>query len=104
MAEHHSNGAAISTRTRPCWYVWGLLAGIGCLFSGSWAVAQNQASSFDRTIAPILVNKCLSCHSGGNPKGGLDLTTVGAARKGGESGVAIVPRDLNASLLWRRVN
>ncbi|MEO1999373.1 MAG: DUF1553 domain-containing protein, partial [Planctomycetaceae bacterium] len=42
--------------------------------------------------------------SGGNPKGGLDLTTVGAARKGGESGVAIVPRDLNASLLWRRVS
>ena len=28
---------------------------------------------FDERVAPLLSERCLDCHSGGKPKGGLDL-------------------------------
>jgi len=74
------------------------------LLAVSPVCAEDDAPLFDQTIAPILVNHCLDCHSGPQPKGGLDLTSVASARRGGESGAAIVAGDLDASLLWRRVS
>lgn len=52
---------------------------------------------FDRTIAPLLVRRCLDCHSGPKPKGGLDLSRRKAALE------AISPGKPDDSTLWQRV-
>jgi len=62
-----------------------------------------EASDFDRNVAPILARRCLDCHSGTDPKGGLDLSHRRAAMKGGDGGEAIVPGKPDESLLWENV-
>ena len=52
----------------------------------------------------LLLQKCISCHSGDATKGNLDLTTREALLRGGESGPAIVPASLEQSLIWQRVD
>ena len=56
--------------------------------------------AFDRQIAPLLARRCLSCHSGNESKGKLDLSTRKSAMSGGESGKVISPGKLGESLLW----
>jgi hypothetical protein len=65
--------------------------------------AQGQGPAFDRQIAPILAEHCLSCHSGAEPKGGLDLSQHAQALAGGNKGVDLVPGKPGASLLWEYV-
>ena len=36
--------------------------------------AGAAAPDFDGRVAPILARRCLDCHSGPEPKGGLDLS------------------------------
>ncbi|MCH2210996.1 MAG: DUF1553 domain-containing protein [Fuerstiella sp.] len=67
-------------------------------------VRAEQSADFDRTVAPILAVRCLECHSGADPGGGLDLSHVDLAMKGGDSGEVIVRRDPSASLLWERID
>ncbi len=74
----------------------------GCF--GHVSFAQETTLDFDRVVAPILVDHCLDCHSGEEPKGGLDLAVADSALSGGDSGAAIVPGDLDASGLWQRVD
>ncbi len=62
-----------------------------------------QGRPFDTTIAPILWRRCLDCHSGADAKGKLDLSRSTLARRGGKSGPAIVPGQVEESLLWERV-
>ena len=69
----------------------------------SLGAASEDSAHFDRVIAPILARRCLDCHSGATPKGGLDLSRQATAMRGGDSGEAIVPSDLDASLLWENV-
>ena len=69
----------------------------------SACAADEPAVKFDREIAPLLVRRCLDCHSGTEKKGGLDLSRVESVTKGGESGAAIVPGKAAESLLWQRV-
>jgi hypothetical protein len=66
-------------------------------------VAADQATDFDRTIAPLFVQRCLSCHEGPDAKGKLDLSHRDFAMAGGESGRVIEPGDLENSLLWQHV-
>ncbi len=56
---------------------------------------------FENKIRPVLVAQCYSCHSGEakEMKGGLALDTRAGIRKGGDSGPAVVPGDVQASLL-----
>ena len=68
------------------------------------AAHADEAPDFDRQVAPILAGRCLDCHSGGEPKGGLDLSHAVKARAGGESGLAIEPGKPEASLLWQRID
>jgi len=63
----------------------------------------SQRVDFDRQIAPLLVSRCLECHAGVEPKGGLSLVTAELARNGGESGAVIVAGSADKSLLWQRV-
>ena len=56
---------------------------------------------FEKRIRPVLVEHCYECHSNDadSPMGGLLLDSRDSMRKGGDSGEAIVPGDLDASLL-----
>jgi hypothetical protein len=58
---------------------------------------------FEKKIRPVLVETCYKCHSAGAEKlqGKLLLDNREAARKGGETGPAIVPGDPEASLLLK---
>ncbi len=57
----------------------------------------------ERDVLPVLAKQCLGCHGGLRQKGGLDLRTVPAMLKGGESGPALKSRDAAASEMWRRI-
>jgi hypothetical protein len=56
---------------------------------------------FEARIRPVLLKHCYECHSAGSKgvKGGLLLDTRAATRKGGDSGAAVVPGDVDESLL-----
>ena len=59
---------------------------------------------FETKIRPVLVERCYKCHStdavaDDNLQGALLLDTRAGARKGGESGAAVVPGDVASSLL-----
>jgi len=60
---------------------------------------------FESKVRPVLAEHCYQCHSAGAKalKGGLRLDSVEGMRKGGDSGPAIVPGDLEASLLVKAV-
>jgi hypothetical protein len=56
-----------------------------------------QDVRFDADVAPVLIDRCLDCHSGPKPKGKLDLSRKASASR------VIVAKDVNASTLWQRV-
>jgi hypothetical protein len=90
-------------------FSWALVA----VFSGPWATcwaADNprQIEFFESKIRPVLVQHCYKCHSAqaqsaGKLKGGLLLDNRAGLRRGGESGPAVVPGNLNKSLLLSAV-
>lgn len=61
--------------------------------------------SFNRDIRPILSDACFQCHGPDEKKreGNLRLDIAEAARKGGDSGPAIVPGKIDQGELWKRV-
>ena len=69
----------------------------------SLALAQAD-KHFDAAIAPLLARRCLDCHDGPKPKGGLDLKTRQGFLKGGKNGIAAVPGKVEDSLLWEYVD
>ena len=73
-----------------------LVAGVLVCWGG---VARAQTPDFDKQIAPLLAAKCLDCHSGPKPKGGLDLSRKDKAFAK-KSIVAGKPAE---SSLWQRV-
>ncbi len=58
---------------------------------------------FREHVRPILVESCLTCHSGDKPKGKLDLTRESAALKGGENGPGLVPGKPDDSLIIEKI-
>ena len=56
-------------------------------------------------MRPVLAEHCYKCHSAGAKalKGGLRLDSLDGMRKGGDSGPAVVPGDLETSLLVKAV-
>lgn len=82
-----------------------------CLFSVSAAQSDSPEFSnadiewFEREVRPILVEQCSSCHSRsfGNVKGGLSLEDRASILAGGDSGPAIVPGQVDQSLLIEAV-
>ncbi len=59
-------------------------------------------SSWDTDISPLMAKSCTACHSSSNKMGGLDLSSYQAALAGGASGAAIVPGEVQTSLLISR--
>ena len=76
-----------------------LLAAGGGVFAAE-PTAEGLAF-FEKKIRPVLVEHCYKCHSASSEKvkGGLLLDTREGIRKGGESGHAVVPKNLDESLL-----
>jgi mono/diheme cytochrome c family protein len=60
--------------------------------------------TFTGKVAPIFAQRCVSCHHGDKPKGGLDLTTRQGLLTGGEHGPAIVPGKSGNSLLIKKMS
>ena len=60
---------------------------------------------FEAKVRPVLVDRCYGCHSveAGKSKGGLLLDTRDGIRKGGDTGPAVVPGDLEKSLLVQAI-
>jgi hypothetical protein len=92
----------------------------GVIFVAAWAVplaglsaeprpdpapTQEQVAFFEKSIRPVLVRECYSCHASTAAKvrGGLKLDTRDAVRKGGEDGPAVVPGDPRNSLLIKAI-
>ena len=65
-------------------------------------VGANAAGpDFEKEVAPILIRRCLECHTGAEPAGNLDLSNAPSLRAGGDSGDVIDPKE---SVLLHRVN
>ncbi len=60
---------------------------------------------FESKIRPVLVERCHECHSSQlkKPKGKLRLDSREGIRTGGSSGPAVVPGDLDASILYQAI-
>lgn len=55
---------------------------------------------FEKRIRPVLVENCYRCHSlEGKAEGGLRVDTRESMRRGGDSGPAVMPNDLDQSLI-----
>ncbi|MBM3727116.1 MAG: DUF1553 domain-containing protein [Acidobacteria bacterium] len=59
-------------------------------FAGALSAQQDH---FESRIRPVLVDQCLSCHSGERPQGSLRLDNRHGWEAGGKSGPTIVPGD-----------
>ena len=64
---------------------------------------QSATEYFDKTIAPLLANRCLSCHNSTETEGELDLSQLKSVLKGGENGPALNQKSPKESLLWQRI-
>ena len=64
-------------------------------------ISSKQEAFFEAKIRPVLVQECYKCHSAGSKKigGELLLDTRAGLLAGGESGPAIVPKDIKSSML-----
>ncbi len=62
------------------------------------------AGAFAERVAPLLRQRCVSCHNPRKVRGGLDLTTRAGLLRGGDEGPAAVPGDAGKSLLVRMVS
>lgn len=84
-----------------------LEAGAGLMRAEDAAIKAQDATStvdFQREIQPILQTKCYGCHGPENQKADLDLSTLKGILKGGESGVVVVPRKPEESLLYEKIH
>ncbi len=78
----------------------GLLTGL-TVWAGSTRAAE--PIEFDRQIAPLLAERCLSCHDGREKSGGLNLSSRQSAFDGGDSGAVLLAARPEESFLWQRI-
>ena len=71
--------------------------------SATKETSNRDSALFEKAVAPLLARRCAECHAGDEAKGKLDLTTREKLLAGGESGSALVPGQVEKSLLWQRV-
>ncbi len=81
-----------------------LFAGYLAIFCSQLCAAEPSAKDFEffeKQIRPMLVAHCYECHSASAKKvqGGLLLDTQAGIRKGGDSGPAVAPHEVDESLL-----
>jgi len=68
-------------------------------------LTPEELKFFETKIRPVLIKECYGCHSNksGNVRGGLRLDTKTLSHIGGSSGPAVVPGDLEESLLFNAI-
>ena len=79
-----------------------ILAAITVVPTYAQQLTPDQLKFFEAKIRPVLIRECYGCHSNqsGNVRGGLRLDTKELMLIGGSSGPAIVPGNLEESLLF----
>ncbi|MEO8495606.1 MAG: c-type cytochrome domain-containing protein, partial [Planctomycetota bacterium] len=88
-------------RSHACLFLVVTLGILPVAARGQEKIPPGELEFFEKKIRPILVQKCYECHSAEaeEVKGGLLLDTREGIRQGGETGHAVVPGDVEESLL-----
>ena len=61
-----------------------------------------RGADFHKDIQPLLETRCISCHGSTKQKGGLDLSSLEASIKGGDTGSGITPgKPLESEVIHR---
>ena len=70
------------------------------------ALLKARGVSFVKDVAPIIIDKCLECHSQEGPKGGLRLDTFESweKHKDKNGGSLLIPKNAGDSLIVARIN
>lgn len=79
------------------------------LVPGAPATSADEFSAedlefFEKQVRPVLVERCHQCHGEKTQKGGLRLDSREAVLKGGDTGSAVVPGNVDESLLVNAIN
>jgi hypothetical protein len=87
-----------------------LLAGAACGASVP-SVPPGEPVSYSRHVEPLIIKRCLGCHTADEPKAELVLEKgrghaqlVGRASEQIPSSQLVVPGDADASYLWHKVD
>ncbi len=100
--------ARVTCRFAWIWLLGSAVLGTGLTSQVRLAAAEPTAEEldfFETKIRPVLVKECYGCHSNktGNARGGLRLDTQQLTHIGGSSGPAVVPGNLEESLLYNAI-
>ncbi len=68
------------------------------------AVSEEDALFFERSVRPLMAERCWECHAGDAPEAGLRLDSWDAMVGGGDSGPAVMPGKPGASLLINAIH
>lgn len=68
------------------------------------ARGDDAHQQFVDVVQPLLESKCILCHGREKQEGGLRLDSLAAAKAGGDTGPAVVPGDVAASLLVKAIS
>ncbi|NJN44843.1 MAG: hypothetical protein HC806_09085, partial [Anaerolineae bacterium] len=72
------------------------------LLNTSPYITPGVPATYESGFKDLFNGRCAACHSGTDPKGGLDLTTYGNVLLGGNTGSGLVPGDPNDSQIFIR--
>src|SRR3954471_11559057 len=76
-----------------------------CLLTALLADATRADDKlFRERIVPVFETRCVRCHEGEKPKGGLSLVSAAKLQQGGESGPAVTPGKPDDSSLLGHVS
>ncbi len=67
------------------------------------ALSEEQVAKFENEALPVFKERCLACHTGEQPTGGLDLSTLESLLKGSDNGPVIAEGSADSSILIRKV-
>ncbi len=73
--------------------------------AASEAASPDDVRFFEEKVAPVFEQRCFKCHSheAGKMKGGLTLDSRSGWASGGDDGPAVIPGDVEQSLLVRAI-
>src|SRR5262245_6474610 len=70
-----------------------------CLGASGQDATGDAESFFESKVRPVLAGHCVECHGSTKASGGLRLDSREGLYTGGDSGPAVVPGDIEHSLL-----
>jgi cytochrome c553 len=79
------------------------VAGCHCFFALSVTLGEERDDLFEKSIRPVLVDRCVKCHGATKQESGLRLDQRAAILRGGDTGPAIDLKKPDASLLLNAI-